>query len=150
MKTGVALVASVLALLAFTSCAPYQYRAVGGVYFSAGTSSSGGLMRLYPDGTAEPLPPSGRIIDLPLSAGNLDLRYDPPYTEGTFRTMEQWFVDGRLHKQIDRDFPGFTFGNAADGTHVLKLIIFWAYAGDRRSAGTDTLEVTVRTYRDLY
>lgn len=150
MKTFVLCLLLLLAVLALENCAPYQYRTFFGIHVTSGSTLGGGLVRLHVDGTGEPLPPSGKIIDLPLSAGNLDLRYDPPYTEGMYRTMEQWFVDGRIRRQVDRDFYGFTFGNSADGTHVVQLIVFWAYAGDHRCAGTDTLQVTVRTWRDLY
>jgi len=139
-----------LGTLAFVSCAPYQYRAGGGVYFSSGATSSGGLVRIYADGTAEPLPPSGKVIDLPISAGYLNLRYDVPYTEGTYRTMEEWFVDSQLRQQTDRNFYGFSYGWEGGGTHRIRLIVYYAYAGDRRSAGADTLEVTVRSWRDVY
>ncbi len=139
-----------LAILLFGSCAPYQARGMFGISFTSGSTSSGGLMRIHTDGTAEPLPPSGKVVDLPLSAGNLQLFYEPPYTEGTFRSMEQWYVDGLLRQQNDWRFSGFTFENRADGTHDVRLIVFWAYAGDRRSAGTDTLQVRVRTWRDVY
>ena len=149
MKTMAVYAICLLTFLTLESCAPYQYRAVGGVYFSSGASSSGGLMRIYPDGTAEPLPPSGKVIDLPLSAGNLTLRYDPPYSEGTYRTIEQWFVDGQIRQQADRNFYGFSYGWEGGGTHDIRLIVFYAYAGDRRSAGCDTLQVRVRSWRDV-
>ncbi|MDP2789863.1 MAG: hypothetical protein Q8O51_01930 [bacterium] len=138
-----------LAILLLGSCAPYQHRTVFGVTFTSGSTSSGGLMRIHADGTAEPLPPSGKVIDLPISAGYLNLRYDPPYSEGTYRTMEQWFVDGQLRQQTDRNFYGFSYGFEGGGTHDVRLIVFWAYAGDRHSAGTDTLQVRVRSWRDF-
>lgn len=152
MKTFTLCSMAALAIFMMASCAPYQARGVFGLTYTSGFTSSGGLMRIYPDGTAEPLPPSGKVIDLPLSAGNLGLRFDPPYSEGAYRSLEQWYVDGQLRQQTDagRGFYGFTFENRADGTHDVRLVVYWAYAGDRRSAGTDTLQIRVRTWRDVY
>lgn len=149
MKTLILFFSGALLVLVQESCAPYQHRSFFGVYFTSGSTSSGGLMRIHADGTVEPLPPSGKVIDLPISAGNLNLRYDTPYSEGTYRTMEQWFVDGNLRQQTDRNFYGFSYGFEGGGTHDIRLIVFWAYAGDRHSAGTDTLQVRVRSWRDI-
>jgi hypothetical protein len=133
--------------MVLTSCAPYQSRTVFGVYFTSTTTNGRGLMRIYQSNIGEieePLPPSGKLIDLASTDYYLLLRYDPVYMEGANCPMVEWFVDG-ISRQRDKPNHTFSFGNPRDGTHKIRMVAFWVTAGDNEFICTTTQEIMVRT-----
>lgn len=164
MKTFGLFFSLLLVALTLVSCMPYQGRIMFSFTYTPELTGSGGLMQILADQSVDYLISPVNIIfrrqtgmlwaprpriNLPSSQGYVMLRYDPPQAEGTYRTLDQWYVDGRLRQQNGRNFDGFGYGFEGNGDHIIRLITNYAWAGDRHSAGADTLEVFIHAWRDV-
>lgn len=146
MKTLNIFLLLMVCLITFTGCASYHFHATA-IMENSNQSTGGGLFRVFDGGTVEPLK-NGAAVNLPTSGGALSLRYDAINHKGGHVAGIDWLVD-KQHK--DTNTPNvFIYGNPGDGTHIISCVITWAWAGDNQYAGCDTINITVKTYRDSW
>ncbi|PIS40868.1 MAG: hypothetical protein COT26_01025 [Candidatus Kerfeldbacteria bacterium CG08_land_8_20_14_0_20_43_14] len=146
MKTLNILLSLSVCLIGFTGCASFHYHG-SYVVENSNQPTGGGLYRVFGGGTVQILN-NDNVIDLPTSAGCLDLRYDSPKRSGTHITGILWLVDAKPRYTEPANF--LRYGNPGDGDHIIACIVTWAYAGDNKYAGCDTTSVTAKTWRDSW
>jgi hypothetical protein len=142
MKNLISTVAILAALC--TGCAGKVYVFHLGTE-SVGFSGNGGVQWILPDGGPRYIPEHS-TVPLPVRSGNLTVAYESATPPGVYVTYVDWVVDGHSIGSSESQRGITIIRNMGDGTHSVDGVVYRRYAGDRRSAPTDTLSFWVKTF----